>query len=366
VVEKCTIKWNNGTGIRVFGTYSHVTKNHVWGNMLYNWPRGQRYAANGGWGQGMTVGGYGVASGNISHDNGGEGMGVYGGTGHVTFQDNISYDNYSVGLYLDNAPACTFQRNLVYAHDPDSTNAVEAWQLPQWIIDAGAEVAETAKIVARMRQEGIMAGDESATNPNAQSAGFKAANNIIVGCRRGFTTYGQATGAGLNNYVIAGNTIVLPTAVSAYGTFVGIQIMSSANNTGSLIKNNLVYSTATDCSTQSLVAFASNTAMQGVDFNNNAYYSVNGSTPFLSGAYPTETTYNFTNWKAYVPTGYETTSAYGSPVVAGGSDIYAAAYYVPGNTSSAKGIASVLDEFLDDFYAVTRGAAWDAGAIIAQ
>jgi hypothetical protein len=362
-IERCTIKWNNGNGARIFGTHGNIRNNHIWGNMLYNWPRGRRYAANGGWGQGMTIGGYGLAEGNIIHDNGGEGMGVYGGAGHVIFQDNISYDNWSVGLYMDNAPSCTFQRNLVYAHNPDESDIVETWQLPAWIIAAGAITAETNKIIGRLRQEGIMVGDESATNPVAHSAGFKALNNIIIACRRGFTTYGQATGSGLNNYTIVGNTIVMPSVAPAYGVYAGISISFSANNANSVIKNNIIYSNAPTGQTQPLVYFASQLEMSGVDYNNNLYFSINSTTPFKSGVYPNEISYGFTDWQAYVPSGYDTNSVYADPQFLGGSDINSAVYYEPKATSPAIGAGVLVQNITTDFNLFARKDALAIGAL---
>jgi hypothetical protein len=364
-LENNTIKWNNGNGARIFGTQGVVRKNHIWGNMLYNWPRGRRWAANGGWGQGVTVGGYGLAEGNVVHDNGGEGMGVYGGTGHVIFQDNISHDNWSVGLYLDNAEYCTFQRNLVYASDPSTNDIVETWQLPQWIIDAGAGTisGETNKIIARQRQEGIMAGDESATNPVAHSIGFKALNNIIIGARRGITTYGQATGAGLNNYVFAGNTIIMPQIAPTYGDYGGITIYSSVNNVNSIIKNNIIYSNAPNGSTQPLVNFGSSSAMSGVDFNNNLYFSENGVTPFKSGVYPSETLYTFANWKNYLPVGYDSNSIYAHPLFSGTAGNFIPSYYLLSSGSPAINLGASFSDSLVDFNNFTRQGLPDIGAL---
>lgn len=365
VLEKCTIKWNNANGARIFGEHGIVRKCHVWGNMLYNWPRGRRWAANGGWGQGLTVGGYGLVEGTISHDNGGEGIGVYGGAGNVTFQDNISYDNWSVGLYLDNAPSCTFQRNLVYAHDPDVSDIVDTWQLPSWIINSGQATitSETNKIIGRLRQEGIMAGDETATSPTAHSAGFRALDNIIVGCRRGLTTYGQATGAGLVNYVIAGNTIVMPAVAPPYGVFGGMTLYASPNNAGSLIKNNIVYSYAPAGSAQPLVDFASAAAMSGVDFNNNLYYSVNDPTPFKSGVYPLEKSYNFSGWLGYVPSGYDANSLYSDPLFSGTPGAFGAADYLLRSGSPAIGKGASLAAIASDFNKFARVGAFDIGAL---
>lgn len=364
-LEKCTIKWNNSTGGRIFGEYSVVGKNHVWGNMLYNWPRGRRWAANGGWGQGITIGGYGLAEGNIVHDNGGEGMGVYGGTGHVIFQDNISYDNWSVGLYMDSAGYCTFQRNLVYAHNPDTADIVEEWQLPQWILDAGAGTiaAETNKIIGRLRQEGIMVGDETATNPTAQSIGFKALNNILIGNRRGITTYGQAVGAGLNNYIISGNTIIMPQVAPSYGVFAGMELYARDDNTDSVIKNNLVYSNAPGGQTQPLVNFGSTAAMSGVDFNNNVYFSVNSATPFKSGVYPNELNYDFDGWRAYVPLGYDTNSVYADPQFLGTAGSFTSSDYLLSSGSPAMNIGATLSDSTTDFNNFARVGLFDVGAL---
>ncbi|MEI7891135.1 MAG: right-handed parallel beta-helix repeat-containing protein [bacterium] len=369
-LENNTIKWNNGNGARIFGTRGVVRKNHIWGNMLYNWPRGRRWAANGGWGQGLTVGGYGLAEGNVVHDNGGEGMGVYGGTGHVVFQDNISYDNWSVGLYLDNAEYCTFQRNLVYSNNPSESDIVEDWQLPQWIIDAGTGTvsAETDKIRARQRQEGIMAGDEFATNPTAHSIGFKALNNIIIGARRGITTYGQAAGAGLNNYVFAGNTIVMPTVGSSYGDYAGIAIYASTNNANSVIKNNIIYGNTPigpkpDYTVSALVKFGSNAAMSGVDFDSNLYFSENLAAPFKAGAYPSEALYNFAEWKNYLSSGYDADSIYANPLFTGTAGSFVATDYLLSLGSPAINVGANVLDIATDFNDFARSGLQDMGAL---
>ena len=266
---------------------------------------------------------------------------------------------------MDSAPYCTFQRNLVYSNNPDVADIVETWQLPAWIIAAGEATitAEKNKIKARQRQEGIMVGDESATNVIAQSKGFKALNNIIIGARRGLTTYGQAIGAGLNNYTVAGNTIIMPNILPVYGDFAGMTLYPSANNTNSVVSNNIIYSYAPTGQTQPLMNFGNSSTMSGVAFDNNLYYSVNGTTPFKSGSYPNEKLYNFTNWKSYAPKGYDTNSLYTDPLFAGTPGSFAPADYAIALLSPAKDAGADLSStFTTDFLGNTRNK-FDIGAL---
>lgn len=355
VVEKCTVKFNHGNGIRFFGEYGTIRKCHIWANMMYNWPRGSIYGSTGGWGQGATIINNGLAEGNISHDNGGEGIGVYGGDGYTVFQDNISYDNWSVGLYLDNAAACTFRRNLVYAHNPDVSDICDIDEIP-----AGSTYSS---ISGRLRQEGIMVGDESATYPVARSAGFSAYDNIIIGCRRGILTYGQATGSGLVNYTIVGNTIVMPDEDPLYGDFSGFRFYPSVNNTGSVIKNNIVYSYADSGHTQPLVAFGAGT-MSGVDWDNNLYFSINDqSEAFKSGSYPNEILYNFSGWIAYVPSGFDANSIFDDPLFVGNNGSFTATDYLLNEGSPAIDEGATIAEIERDFRNLSRTAPYDIGAM---
>lgn len=362
IIEKCTIKYNNQNGVRLFSSRSKLIKNHIHGNMLYNWPRGRIYGADGGWGQGATISNYGLASGNISHDNGGEGIGIYGGSGHTVFEDNISYDNYSVGLYLDNAPYCTFRRNFVYSHDPDPRDLAETWQLPQWIQDGGTSTidANLRKIFARMRQEGIMTGDEKATNPIAQGVGHKIYNNIIIGARRGYLHYNNSTGSGLRNYIIANNTIVLPSIPGDYGQYAGMIISNNGgNNTGTVIKNNIIYSPTSD----PIIILSNGNLTTGIELDKNLYFAPNNVTPFLIGSYPSEVNVSFENWKQSIFQNGDTQSLFADPLFSGNTGEFAVTNYSLLAQSPARGIGVIFTDFSEDFEGLERGALWDLGAM---
>lgn len=300
-VEHCCIKFNNSNGARIFSSYSIFDRNYFYANMLFNWPRGRIWGSSGGWGQGATISNYGTATGNIAEENGGEGIGIYGGDGYTTFENNISSNNYSVGLYLDNAPYCTFKYNFVYAATPDLADRIDTWMLP------GGSTLDS--IAGRMTQYGILVGDESATNPTAQGVGHIIDSNIIIGGRSGFGTYGQATGSGLKSYIIVNNTIILPTADAVYGEFYGMYIDSNnTNNTGTIIQNNIVYRKTGV--TEPLMGSDSG-AWVGITLDNNIYYAVDGSDLFSIGAYPSQAYYNFSNWQTQ--TSQDANSSYTDP-----------------------------------------------------
>jgi len=119
--SKCTVINNKchdcfKNGIYVGGAVGRCNENVIEANEVFrcvlenearNW--------SGGWARGIGVDNSdrSVVRGNTVYNNYGEGIGVLSCIG-VELRDNISYDNFSVLLYLDNAQEAHAQENIVY------------------------------------------------------------------------------------------------------------------------------------------------------------------------------------------------------------------------------------------------------------
>lgn len=306
VIEKCTVKYNGKTGAVISGDWGQAVKNHIHGNMMQDWPRGRYHGSTGGWGQGLTIASYSSVSGNIIHDNGGEGTGSMADLGHNIWQDNIVYDNYSANIYPDNQPNDIIRRNFSYSNTPNASDAVDADKVP-----LGSSLDS---IVGKLRPYGIMIGDETASGSIATSANHQIYENVISGARFGINYYGQASGAGMKNWLVANNTIIMPSSDATYGDFVGLYIpYSGGNNTGTIIKNNIIYGSASDSSTVQLTGGTSET---GVTLDNNLYYAPNNATPFWINSYPSTQKLDFSSWKSVLAgLNPDANSIYGEPLL---------------------------------------------------
>jgi len=281
-VEKCRVRFNGKAGISLFGYGStdssgaEVVKNEVYFNMTRNWPRG-RYKW-GGWAMGVVSHGTPdpLFQGNVVYRNGGEGLGAYGGSGGV-IRDNISCDNWSANIYVDNRPNVLVENNFVYSHTPD----------PNDLYNNGDPDPGDNRNLKRLRPEGIQTADENYSfNPPANLANITIANNLIVNCRRGIGHWGQASGSGLKNVRVLHNTIVTGVRIPGEATLVGIAIpQNDGNNTGSVYRNNIVY--GSDPDTWLLYAEdipSSADPFKGLTIDHNLWYHTGRSDPFHWGA----------------------------------------------------------------------------------
>jgi hypothetical protein len=233
-IEKCNLKFNGKAGVLIWsygdtkGEGNLVIKNHIYHNMLRNWPRG-RYK----WGLWVAGGVSGSSNnqfmGNVVHKNGGEGLLTGGRTGGTIFRDNLVYDNWSVNIYIDGSPDCLVEKNFIFCSEPDAGD----------LYNNGDDNPADGKNFRRLRAEGIMTADES------EPASFKNAtitNNFIVNCRRGITHYAKAHDSGLKDVLVAYNTIILPDALGNGEEFIGINIpFNNGNNKNARFYDNIVY-----------------------------------------------------------------------------------------------------------------------------
>jgi len=353
-IENCTVKYSGKAGIKVYGKSAELLRNHVYGNVMLNWPRGNTWDTSGGWPNGMTGSSYAHIAGNIVHDNGGEGIGSMSGAGGLIIENNISYDNWSVNIYVDGQPNDTIRRNLVYCTGVNKSEAIDLDRIPKW--------TNAGKIYKRMRPEGIMAGDEKATTKTAQSANHKIYNNIVINCAKGFSYYGQSNGAGLRNFLVANNTIIMPRDPNMGGVWVGIDLpYNNGNNVDTVIKNNVVVGFRSDTP---LVNLGGGENELGVRLDHNLYYNY---------AVPKETQavmlargkkYSFGKWQNLLK--QEGNSRYGLPELMGVLTELTQGDYALKSGSPAIGKAdqSLLPIVVDDFRGVKRvPASFSIGAM---
>lgn len=340
-VEKCTVKYSGKAGIKIYGKKSELLKNHVYGNVILNWPRGNTWDTSGGWPNGMSGSSFARIAGNIVHDNGGEGIGSMGGAGGVIIEDNISYDNWSVNIYLDNQPNDIVRRNLVYCSGVKTTEAVDSNRVPGW--------TNLTKIYKRMRPEGIMTGDEKASNPTAQSQNHQIYNNIIINCAKGYSHYGQATGTGLRHFLIANNTIIMPRDPNLGDTWIGLNLPYQKSNFNTIIKNNVVIGFRPDTPLVRL----GDAKNSGLDMDNNLYFNDAMVRPFQINRF-LKSNLSFEAWK--MATGNDLNSIYANPhFVRISSELINGDYHLRlGSPAIWKGNSQLSGIIRDDFGGILR------------
>jgi hypothetical protein len=318
VVDHCDIKFNGKAAVSYqFGADNSVTNTHAYHNVLLNWPRGNNgfAEAGGGW-AGSVVWSYNmrpVARGNIVHRNGGEGIITYGTqaggqSGTALFEQNVSYDNWSVNMYFDNQPDNTARQNFLFAHPLDMNDFLYVGTTYPY----NAQGRGTVCLMLADEQ-----GSSDSTNGYANLRGTKVYNNIIAGCRIGIRDYSEGTQAqanhGLKDTLIVNNTIIMAYYDFPNADTFGIYLQDNQapsgtqRNSNTLIQNNVVHGFNQDA-----VLFSAQTgALGGINLDYNVYYSA-ATKPFGSG-YNTVTFYNFTGWKAATP-GADANSRFQDPL----------------------------------------------------
>ncbi|MBZ0165798.1 MAG: right-handed parallel beta-helix repeat-containing protein, partial [Candidatus Omnitrophica bacterium] len=292
-IERCNIKFNGGHGIGMFSykqlnsAYTRTEHNHIYHNVLANWPRGRWPYKTGAWGMGIggPAGPGCEHTGNVVHKNGGEGI---GSQSNGVVRDNIVGNNWSVNIYADGAENTVIDNNLIYCEEPD----------PRDIYNNFDHTPEDGKAFRRLRAEGIMTADEL-KRTNAQNV--RLTNNIIIGCRRGITHYGRSRQSGLKNMLVANNTIVVPHAKGLGEHFVGIRVpWNNGNNRDTVYRNNIIYGTHPE----TYLASISNDPLgraepfDGVTFDHNLWYHTTNSKPFNIGLPKLYLqNYDFNGWK---------------------------------------------------------------------
>jgi hypothetical protein len=254
-LRRCDIKFNGKAGT-AFGyeTNSLVDRCRIYHNVLNNWPRGNNgnAEAGGGW-----PGACNAANtlnhrvvGTVAYMNGGEGIISYGSeagysTGNTIFEQCISFDNWSVNMYIDNQPNDIIRQCFVF-RTPWSVR--EADCLKSTPGTGGYPWDDMQKYTTN-----IMIADEygSSDNHAANNTGARVYNNISINGRFGIRNYVESvTGTvGWRSWIVANNLIVLPQTggnTEARGLFFQAQ---GTTNTGSIVKNNVIIGYGTDPAT---------------------------------------------------------------------------------------------------------------------
>ncbi len=307
-VQYCNIELNakhaiNFTQLNSTDSGCQALCNRAANNVLLNWPRGNGGFAQsgGGWAGGIAFSGMinGYATGNISHNNGGEGIISYGTGGNVIFERNISMDNWSVNMYFDNQIGDIARYNILMNHDFDVNTAYYPPSSTNWTTGDPYKFSS-----------GLMLADEysSSSNGSANLANSKVYNNLIIGCRLGIRDYSEGTPTisehGLKNTLVANNTIIMPSATEAAliannSYLAGIFIQDNGTqNVNSFIVNNVVLSFGSGISPV-LRFIGDETTLTGITLEDNVYYNPNDTQVFWYGA-NTNTTTNLAGWQAHI------------------------------------------------------------------
>ena len=349
ILRNSKVEFNGKAGISVYG-YGGVSSdnvlienNEIYHNMLRNWPRGKEVHGYKWCCWAMGVVSHGTtnfkAIGNIVHKNGGEGIGGYMGNGTI-FRNNISYDNWSVNLYLDNTINGIVEKNTSYCTTPNTGN----------LYNNGDPDPSDNRNARRLRPEGIMLGNED------YGSGFnlrnvQVTNNLVSNCRRGITYYGE--GGGLQDVLIANNSVVVAAENEVGGGWLtGISIPAYGTNSNVVVKNNIIYSTNP---TNIVIETWPNNQ---TTFNNNLYYSTTNSSPFRYN----DAVVSFTTWKSSI--GNQDAASINQNPQFVSTDPINGNFLKLNSSSSAINTGATLAQVTTDFSGVTRpiGPAYDIGA----
>ena len=253
LISKVNVHHAADEGIYLSGDYNTVEDSSVWQCSREGMANGGAATATS-WGAGLVAGhnqdtsGASLKQGITSYptfrrnkifNNWGEGFACYE-VDHCTMEDNIVYDNWTVNLYLSDATNSVVRRNMIY-------------------------ISTTPAISTRnnLPPPAILLADENSTV--SRSAYNTVVNNFIYNADFDAFSWTGVNGSGLNNVLIANNTIV------DGGLFTGAGGKHVIVNVASQIRNNIILGT------DSYVP--SNT---GITFSNNNWYGFAAPTAAIS------------------------------------------------------------------------------------
>lgn len=224
------------TGVLVGGDYNTVEYSTIWqaarrnstntGQVTSGWATGMSAARNRSSSAikaGITS--YATFRGNKVYNNWGEGLSCFEAD-RCTMEDNIVYDNWTINLYISDTSNSLIQRNMVYV----SSNPA---------IPTRRNVAPAA----------ITLADELANKP--RSANNTIINNFIYNTDFDAFSWTEVANSGLNNVLIANNTIV------GGGIFTG-DSSSSVSNVNSQIRNNIILGAGSAVPSKNGITFSNN------------------------------------------------------------------------------------------------------------
>jgi hypothetical protein len=223
-------------GIIVGGDYNIVEDSIVWQASREN--SNNTGQTTSGWGIGLSAGrnpsstavkkgitSYAILRRNTTFNNWGEGLSCFAAD-HCTLEDNIVYDNWTNNLYLSDVTNTLVQRNMVYV---SSNPAI------------------------RFRENsnpGITLADEDTVDP--RSANNTIINNFIYNADLTAFWWTLVANSGLNNVLIANNTIV------DGSLFTGAGGSPAIVNVNSQIRNNIILGKKSAVPNNSGITFSNN------------------------------------------------------------------------------------------------------------
>lgn len=221
-------------GILINGDYNIVEDSIIWQCARHNIAS----TAQSGWSSGMSaarnpssaalksgITSYTIFRRNRVFNNWGEGLSCYEAD-HCTIEDNIIYDNWTANLYLSDTPNSLVQRNIIY-------------------------VSSNPAIPTRNNTHpSLLLADEVSSVP--RSANNVIINNFIYNTDLDAFSWSGVSHSGLNNVLIANNTIV------DGGLFTGAGGSHAIVNVNSEIRNNIIWGTDNDIPSNVGITFSNN------------------------------------------------------------------------------------------------------------
>lgn len=268
--------WRNGIyfGSDVMGGTTDVLieNNTLHDNVLEN----TAHATSGGWAGTLVVSKAtgGTIRGNRIYNNDGEAI-IGALSNNLVISGNETFDNFSQGVYLDNARFCTVDGNLIYS------------------------TGNTRYYRDGYPGQGIAVANETYTDSNPSSDNT-IVNNIVIGTRWGFYYGSFENGGGLKNTVVANNTF--------HKTAQEILRIATDTHANSVIENNIFHTGG---------GAGTTVGGGGVTFRNNNWYGVNAGAAAGSGDVVGNP--NFARAGGYAGNDYRLTA--GSAAVAAAADI---------------------------------------------
>ncbi len=282
--------YQGGYGVELEGHHNTVSKmnvHHTWEAAVmvtgdYNtvedssiWQASRAYintTANSGWGTGISAAqnrstaaikkgicSYPVLRRNTVYNNYGEGMSCYEAD-HCTMEDNIIYDNWTVAMYLSDATNSLVQRNMIYFSSKPAIATRD-----------------------NLNPGGIWLADEVSTVP--RSANNTVINNFIYNTDFDAFSWTEVPRSGLNNVLIANNTIVDGSLFTGSGG--GDAIV----NVNSQIRNNIILGSGSVVPGKTGISFSNNNwkvrpaaAASTTDVTGDPKITRTGTTPVTPGS----------------------------------------------------------------------------------
>jgi hypothetical protein len=176
---------NHEAGAILVGDYTVADGCRIWYNSMHN-EFGAQLPQGYGWGTGISAArhpSYATIKNTTSWNNWGEGISTFGAD-HTTLEDNISYDNWSVNMYIQNVQNALVQRNLIY-RTPNNI-----------FTDVANKASET----------GLVEDNEGPDSGYGISSDNVYINNLVYGAKGNFVHWSGSQG--MVRALIANNTFV--------------------------------------------------------------------------------------------------------------------------------------------------------------